>query len=404
MTVAIQQGVLAVDTSGDKPPTADNGQTPDGDKPFLAGERQPALGEPLAEIAPPIVSHHWRALSLGLLALLLVAAALFIYLQAQGSAAPPATSETPFDEQTIGETRWASTRPLPEARAGRAVAAVGLDVYFVGGETSAGVTNEVGVFQTQSRTWREATAKPTAVGETTADVLFGEIYVPGGVDADGQPSAVVEAYSPLQDAWRRIESLPQPVAGGLAVAEGGFLYFFGGRGPDGPLDTAYVYDPGSDSWRPIAALPEPRFGAAGGALTGRLYVVGGSNGEADQASCFAYDPPADAWEECPPMLRPRAGAGATVLLNKLYVLGGTGEPVEPAAWHGEVFDPNSRTWTVLNTPPDVTSWVEPGVTHVETRIYALGGRRDGALSDLSLVYSALPYQTFIPAAPSDSDE
>ncbi len=400
MTVAIQQGVLAVAAPDDEPPAV---------APSANGDASPPVDDgPLAAsetpTAAPLAPHHWRALSLGLLALLLAAIALFIYLQARSSAASPASPEPLFVEEAIGETRWASSRPLPEARAGRAVAAVGLDIYFVGGETAAGVSGDVSVFQTQTRDWREAAAKPTAVGETTADILFGEIYVPGGLGVDGQPSAVVEAYSPSQDAWRRIASLPQPAAGGLVIAEGGFLYFFGGRDLDGPLATAYVYDPGSDSWRPIAPLPEPRFGAAGGALTGRLYVVGGSDGETDQTSCFVYDPPSDAWDECPPLLRPRAGAGATVLFNKLYVLGGTGEAADPAAWHGEVFDPNSGAWAVLNTPPDVTSWTEPGVTHVETRIYALGGRHDGALSDLSLVYSALPFQTFIPAAPSDSDE
>ena len=78
------------------------------------------------------------------------------------------------------------------------------------------------------------------------------------------------------------------------------------------------------------------------------------------------------------------------------------ENAEPP--HGEIYDPNSRTWTVLNAPPGVTSWSEPGVAHVETRIYALGGRVDDALSDGTLIYAPLVYQTFIPAAPSDGQE
>ena len=58
---------------------------------------------------------------------------------------------------------------------------------------------------------------------------------------------------------------------------------------------------------------------------------------------------------------------------------------------------------MLNAPPG-EEWVEPGVAHVETRIYALGGRRGEALSDATLVYSPLAFQTFIPAAPSDAEE
>jgi DNA-binding CsgD family transcriptional regulator/N-acetylneuraminic acid mutarotase len=413
MTVAIQQGMVSL-TADDGRQAADSGQWSvvsgelsvdsgqlSGDRSRLKVSGQPSAAD--AQTDGGATSHRWRAVSLALLALLLLVVALFAYFQMRDDSLL-ATSAEPFVDQPVGDTRWSISRPMPEPSAGRAVAAVGLDVYVIGGETETGITDEVRVFETQARAWRRATAKPTAVGETTADVLFGEIYVPGGLTADGQPTDVVEAYSPSQDAWRLIASLPQPVAGGLAIAEGGFLYFFGGRNETGALDTAYVYDPGGDSWRPIAPLPQPRFGVTGGALTGRLYVVGGSDGVSAQASCFVYDPAADAWEDCPPMLRPRAGAGATVLLNKLYVIGGMGEATDPAAWHGEVFDPNSRAWTVLNVPPDVTAWTEPSVTHVETRIYALGGRREEALSDESLVYAPLPFQTFIPAAPSDSEE
>jgi N-acetylneuraminic acid mutarotase len=333
--------------------------------------------------------------------LLLLAIAAFAISQWWDGGLSPAPAE-PFVEQPLGETRWLSSRPLPEPSAGRAVVALGPDIYAIGGETTEGVTDAVRIFDTRERVWRRAASKPTAVRAATAAELFGEIYVPGGETADGQATATVEAYSPSQDAWRRVASLPRPLAEGVAVANGGFLYVFGGRDEDGPLDSAFVYDPGADSWRPIASLPAPRASAAGGALLGKLYLVGGQDttGEASETpsdSCFVYDPAADSWEECPPLLRPRAGAGAAVLLNKLYVLGG-------AADHGEVYDPNSRTWTVLNAPPDVGTWREPGVTHVETRIYALGGDKGGVLSDATLVYSPLAFQTFIPAAPSDAEE
>ena len=325
-------------------------------------------------------------------------AAAFAFVQRQSGTLLSVATAVPFEEQPLGESRWLSSRPLPAARAGRAVVALGLDIYLIGGETADGVVDDVNVFDTQTRAWRRAAAKPTAVAGATAADLFGEIYVPGGVLADGLPTAIVEAYSPSQNAWRRVAPLPQPIAGGLALTDGGFLYLIGGRGEAGVLDTVYLYDPAADSWRPVAALPQPRMEAAGGALTGRLYVVGGSDGAAEQASCFRYDPPRDVWESCPAMLQPRADAGSTVLLNKLYVIGGT---AGDNAGHGEVYDPNTQTWTVLNAPPGITTWAAPGVTHVETRIYAVGGRHSNTLSDATLVYSPLTYQTYIPAAPSE---
>ena len=407
MTVALQQGVLNVTPIGAAPvdEATDEILPPPGDGrpgPFVLANGPVAAEQ--APLAPrPAVSHRWRNLSLGLMTLFALVVAAFLFIQGRGGQLLATATVEPFTEQALGETRWVSSRPLPEARAGRAVVAVGLDVYIMGGETAEGVSDVVRVFDTQERVWRRAASKPTATADTTAAELFGEIYVPGGRLANGEYTAVVEAYSPSQNAWRRVAPLPRPLAGGLAVAEGGFLYVFGGRDASGALDTAFVYDPGSDSWRPIAPLPEARADAAGGALLGSLYVLGGTHAAA-QASCFVYHPATDAWDECPAMLLPRAGAGATVLLNKLYVIGGTQPGGEAAADHGEVYDPNSRTWTVLNAPPGAQTWTEPGVTHVETRIYALGGRRNEALSDATLIYAPLAYQTFIPAAPSDAEE
>lgn len=358
----------------------------------VATPAHPSATNPVAA-----TSHRWRAVSAALLALLLLLAAAFAFVQWQSGALLGETSE-PFAETALGDSRWLSSRPLPQARAGRAVVALGLDVYAIGGETADGVVDDVDVFNTQNLVWRRAATKPTPVSDATAAELFGEIYVPGGRLAGGQPTANVEVYSPSQDAWRRAAPLPEPIAGGLALADGGFLYLIGGWGEAGALATVFLYDPAADSWRPVAPLPQPRAEPAGGALTGQLYVVGGSDGDAGQASCYSYDPPRDTWSACPDMLQPRADAGSTVLLNKLYVIGGT---TGNTAGHGEVYDPNTRTWTVLNAPPGVVAWGAPGVTHVETRIYAVGGRQDGTLSDANLVYSPFTYQTYIPAAPSE---
>ncbi|HQF71082.1 MAG TPA: kelch repeat-containing protein [Promineifilum sp.] len=401
VTVVAADGQAAEDLPAEPPAVAPT-LMPDQDGSTALASPAPIPPAPITGSGSSAVTgHRWRVISLALLVLLLLTAGAFAFVQWQGGALLPAGAEaTPFVEQPLGDSRWLSSRPLPAARAGRAVVALGLDIYAIGGETDGGISDEVNVFDTQSLAWRRAATKPTAVAAATAAELFGEIYVPGGRLANGQPTAVVEVYSPSQDAWRRAAPLPQPIAGGLALADGGFLYLIGGQGEGDTLPNVYLYDPVGDSWRPVAALPEPRSEAAGGALTGQLYVVGGSDGAAGQPSCFSYDPPRDAWSDCPDMLLPRVNAGSTVLLNKLYVIGGTAGD----AAYGEVYDPNTRTWTVLNAPPDVFDWRAPGVTHVETRIYAVGGRRGAALSDATLVYSPLTYQTYIPAAPSDRDE
>ena len=348
--------------------------------------------------------HSWRTPILLLLLLFSVIAILLLGWQVMSQNQASATPE-PFEETAIGDSRWFSSRPMPEGRANMAVASVGLDIYQIGGETANGVDGKVNYFDSVERIWQEAAEKPTAVADASAAELYGELYVPGGRLADGQPTAVVEAYSPSQDAWRPIASLPQALAGGLALSDDAFLYVFGGWDGDQYLDTAFKYDPSANRWRPLPPLPEAAAFSTGAALTGKLAVVGGINVEGQLAGCHMFDPIDESWAECPEMLQPRAGAGSAVLLNKLYVIGG-GLEGEGEVSFSEVYDPISETWQVVNTPmlDDRANWPYAGIGHIETRIYALGGRQGDAYLDDTLVYAPLVYQTFIPAASSGNEE
>jgi N-acetylneuraminic acid mutarotase len=104
------------------------------------------------------------------------------------------------------------------------------------------------------------------------------------------------------------------------------------------------------------------------------------------------------------MLQPRAAAGSAVLLNKLYVIGG-GLNSENEITFSEVYDPIGETWQVVNTPAlvDTAGWPFAGVSQVETRIYALGGRKGDTYLDETLIYAPLVYQTYIPAATSGDE-
>jgi len=367
-------------------------------------DEQGKIVEPAAEVAGQPRKRSWRMPILLLLLLFSAIAILLLGLQVMNQSQAAATPE-PFEERAIGDSHWTSSRPMPEGRANMAVASVGLDIYQIGGETATGVDGKVTIFNSVDRTWQEAAEKPTAVADASAVELYGEIYVPGGRLANGQPNAAVEAYSPSQDAWRPIASLPQPLSGGLALSDGAFLYVFGGWNGEKYLDTVFKYDPSSDSWRPLPPMTQAKAFAAGGALTGKLIVVGGVNELGQLPSCNLFDPASEEWSSCPEMLQPRAAAGSAVLLNKLYVIGG-GLNDEDEVSYSEVYDPNSEIWQVVNTPmlEEKASWPHAGVGHIETRIYALGGRHGDIYLDDTLIYAPLVYQTFIPAASSGSEE
>jgi len=400
-TAALQQGLVSIPgmetTAVSDPPTQ-----PDAD---TEPEATDTAVSPIPAAAPsPARRLNWQTAvaTAGLVLVLLVVVVLF-NRQTFGQAATPLPTPTlePFTEEPIGQTRWSQARPSETALANMATAAIGLDLFQIGGETGEGVVNTVSRYDTRQNAWEAMAAKPTAVADTTAAVLFGEIYVPGGRLADGSPTNRVEAYSPTNNAWRPIANLPQPIAGGLTLTDGSFLYLFGGWDGQNVVNTAYLYDLSSDSWRPLPPLPEAKAFAAGGQVTGKLYVAGGSDGTNALASCQTFDTTTETWDDCPAMLAPRAGAGAAVLFNKLYVIGGLSG--DESIQFSEFYDPNTNTWQVVNTPmlENNPAWSNMGVTSVETRIYALGGRFAGEPQSGNFIYAPVVYQTFIPAASAD---
>lgn len=319
---------------------------------------------------------------------------------------PTVTASTESEEEIFVETEvgnnWLAARPLPAPRAHMAAVTVGLEVYGIGGETAGAVDNTVAVYDTQERQWSQRAPKITAVADATAAVLSGEIYVVGGRLEDGRATTIVEAYSPLNDGWRPVTPLPRPITGGLALSSGGKLYLFGGRDGDEVLNEAYVYDPAADRWETLPAMQQARVFATGGTLGSNLYVVGGSDGRRALATCESFDPVDAAWSSCPDMLAPRAGAAGAVVLNRLYVIGG--------GLHGDVsfselYSAENEEWTEITTPmlAEASTWPHLGVTNVETRIYALGGLRNGSPSGDVFIYAPLVYQFFIPAASSGGD-
>jgi N-acetylneuraminic acid mutarotase len=202
-------------------------------------------------------------------------------------------------------------------------------------------------------------------------------------------------YSPSSDAWRSAAALPETTSGALALAADNLLFLFGGTDGTTVRSSAWAYDPATDSWRPLPPMTHARAHAAGGVIDDVLYVVGGSDGVQDLAVCERFDPTTETWSQCPDMIEARGGAGAAVLLDSLYVIGGgLHQPVS----HAEVFDADSDTWGVVNTPmlTEASDWSLLGVAAVETHVYAIGGRQNGVLTDSNFYYAPPMHYQFLP--------
>lgn len=344
---------------------------------------------PVRQAADRAVPWRW-----GLAVVVLAAVLLAGRWLLRGSAPTQSPTPTPAPAQEIGQSRWFAVAAMPQPAAHMAVASLGLDLYQIGGQTAVGVVNTARLYDTRAGQWRLLSAKPTAVADAAAAVLGGEVYVAGGRLADGQPAAVVEAYSPTNNAWRPVASLPRPSMGGLLLSDGGLLYFLGGEDDGETLADSYVYDPGSDRWRVLPALRQARAFAAGGVVRGILYVVGGMAEGEPLASCETFDPIAESWSACADMAQPRAGAGAAVLVNKLYVLGGASGPVT-----GALYDPKTATWESVDIPQAITAWRYFGMAAIESRIYVFGGEQEGEVYAGMVYFAPLENKIYLPAAP-----
>lgn len=363
---------------------------------------------PVPQPAPitPAARRPWWLWALLVVAIIVVSVGIWEYVRRSTQPTPEITlpAAEPFAPEQLSQENWFRSLQMPQPRTDMASISIGVDLYQIGGVVDGQAADTVSVFAINTSTWRAAASKPTAVSDITAAELL-EIYVPGGLTAANQPTAIAEAYSPTTDSWRAVQSLPKPIAGGLTLANDSAIFLFGGWDGDRYLNDAYIYDPISDAWGALAPMKHARAHAAGGLINGLFYVVGGFDGTNALDICEVYDPLADSWTDCKALTAARQDAGAAVVLNKLYVFGGqTGNEI-----YGELYDPTTDKWQIINTPEvegnATIGWQNPAVTNVEARIFIQGGRlSENSNSAEVFIYAPRVYQTFIPAASSQSDD
>ncbi len=295
-------------------------------------------------------------------------------------------------------SRWIAGAPLPEARSRVALATDGTRLYVIGGETSAGVTGQVSIYDPHSNGWQSAAAKPTAVANAAAAWLSDRIYVPGGTTRNGTPTNAVEAYDPRADRWEAVAPLPSPLAAYALASLNGRLYLFGGWNGARSLSDTWIYDPMTASWSSGTSMPEPRAFLAASSLEGVIYVVGGYDGQRELSTVTVYDPAGEGtdagpWSARAALTQSRGGLGLVSLGPRLYAVGGGW--TEPMAYN-EQYDTRTGAWSRIETPV-VGQWRNLGLAALGNRLYAVGGWGGSQLSTneeyLALLQQLLPLFT-----------
>ncbi len=298
------------------------------------------------------------------------------------------------------EIRWEELASLPVSNSGMAVAVVENNIYSIGGETESGITNRLEKYDPQADKWVSKAPKPTSAADIGAAVIGNLIYVPGGVTESGKIVDALEIYDPRSDSWFTGAPVPRALSSYAIAAYEGKLYLFGGWDGDNYLSQVFEYDPEEDAWQEKTPLPSARRDASAVSTSGNIYVIGGYDGSKALDNVDIYTPSIDKeseypWRSAVPLPAGRFAMEAVEITGVIYVVGGENgseQALSPVSYRIQ-----EQTWQILaNSSND--EWTKMGLASIGPEIYAVGGERNGQLSDFTLAYQVL-YITVLPIVP-----
>jgi N-acetylneuraminic acid mutarotase len=270
---------------------------------------------------------------------------------------------------------WVTKANMPTARRGLVTASVDGIVYAIGGRSATEVNlrtveafNPAGILL---YAWRSKASLPSPrAWPSGAATINGKIYVPGGLNADANPTRTLYMYRPGTDSWVGKAQMPVASYGGASVAINGKLYVLT---PTANSTLLHRYDPATNAWTSRATGPQGHWYPVAGVIDGRIYVAGTMNGnESPSHVVSVYDPATNAWSGKAAMPEDQIGAGGQAIGGKLYAVGGFYNLNTYARVVLQVYNPVTDAWTAKATLPNaprgfLSAAAANGV------LYAIGG-------------------------------
>jgi N-acetylneuraminic acid mutarotase len=296
--------------------------------------------------SPMHLARH--GLALGSLALLLAACA---------DDSLPTQPDTPSSAAPVDAVlanylpnSWTGKASMPTARRGLVTATVNGIIYAIGGRSATEVNlatveaynpnpTGLGLFP-----WKAKAPMPgPRAWPSGAVTINGKIYVPGGLNADANPTKSLFVYNPTTDTWVKKAAMPVASYGGAAVAINGKLFVVT---PSGSSTLLHRYDPATNTWTARAQGPQGHYYPVAGVIDGKLYVAGTMNGDESASERVSmYDPSSNTWTPKTSMVEAQIGAGGRVISGKLYAVGGfeDGNVFPVSAMYA--YNPATNSWT-----------------------------------------------------------
>ena len=191
------------------------------------------------------------------------------------------------------------------------------------------------------------------------------------------PSPTPTATLAPINTWAARAAYPIPIQDEAVVAQGAFLYSFGGHTTAGATSAAYRYDPATDNWAAIAPLPagsgyEALSAVSDGTL---IYLI---NGAPDLRHLFSYDPSTNTYSHLADPPTGTYAQAAAYLGGSLYRIGGAISGGNRTA-SVEMYSVGSSSWTTSTVYPQAATFLM--TTALNGYIYGAGGAGASDLAD-----------------------
>ncbi|PAP76671.1 Kelch repeat-containing protein [Rubrivirga marina] len=275
---------------------------------------------------------------------------------------PPALAQ-----DGAGGASWTLLAPALEPRVEAPGVVVEGKLYVFAGFTDAAlqITGTVEAYDPATDTWAPRAPMPQPVTHVGAAAVGGDVWFVGGFEGDNPGSAVraVQVYDTATDRWRTGPALPVARASGTLAAVGRTLHHIGGLLPDRQTDVGDHYvldlDRPEAGWTSAAPLPIPRNHLSSAVIGGQIYAIGGQQGHDEsrrfRSELHVYDPATDTWARRAdlPVRRSHFEPGTTVWDGRILIVGGVGRGAENNQAMDQItaYDPQSDTWTELDPLP-----------------------------------------------------
>ncbi|MCC7129104.1 MAG: hypothetical protein B6D39_06735 [Anaerolineae bacterium UTCFX2] len=233
------------------------------------------------------------------------------------------------EQYDIQTNQWVALAEKPVKVSGVQGVVIEDRVYIPGGKLDDGtLTDVLEIYDILSNSWIQGAQLPLAISDYGLAAIGGEVFLLGGWDGNEVVKSVY-AYDPASDRWQ--PRAPMSVARSQfgVVPINGKIYVFGGYDGKDTLDTTEVCTPGlagkPDAWNSGAAMPEGDFGMGATSLLDIAYIVGGANHSNKTFPILVFYTNTGEWQsiELPPDFELGAGMGVTSQGQYLYLMGGS---------------------------------------------------------------------------------